>query len=52
MAWAKDRTTVQSEPFQRSARDLPKSLVNAQTLVAEVAAAQTTVSSGRPGKET
>src|SRR5580700_1625035 len=52
MAWSKDRTTVQSVPFQRSARDLPKSLVKAQTLVAEVAAALTTVSPVRPGKGT
>src|ERR1700722_10705845 len=46
----KDRMTVQRWPFQRSARDLPSCSVNAQTLVAELAADATTTSLAKRGK--
>src|SRR6516162_11629143 len=48
----KDRTTAQCCPSQRSARDVPNSWVNAQTLVAELALAATTISSFWLGKGT
>ena len=48
----KDRITVHCWPFQRSAREMPNSWVNAQTSVAEVAAAAATISLFWLGKGT
>jgi hypothetical protein len=48
----KDRWTDQWLPFQRSARDLPPLVVNAQTLVADDAPAATTSSPFWLGNET
>jgi len=48
----KARATVQARPFQCRARDRAPPVVNAQTSLAEVAAAVMTTSSRWPGNET